>query len=354
MAHIIRAFVLFSWLVVAAKSDYWLVTVQEAEDAFPELAGCGFNYYGASAYLHFLNHPGRQATPFAETRLVMLPPYFTIEHNWPVYGGGSFAKNMARPGPEAPTENGVCRKVAARLVEWSLERFAGAVVLVHDGSGDWADGYDAPGITLEANPRVIVAKGDALATRFRPKWDISMPPPMSESMGRVRNTRDLWVHRAPTRKLGFKGTFNHATRKRAAAALHKPERGFFVVPTSDNSFDYNDMIGSSEFGLVIRGDVAFSYRFTEVVCGGAIPVVIADNWVIPFDDLVPFASYGLRVSEDNVSGVIPLVESIDAERSASMRKRALRLCHSHLVTQYHQFETLLREAHRRVEHTSTY
>ena len=226
-------------------------------------------------------------------------------------------------------------------MEQTLERFPHAAVVLHDGSGDWLDGYDAPCLRLASNPKVIVAKGDALETHFRHGWDVSMPPPMSENPGRVRSTRDLWANKQPVRKLGFKGAFNHETRRRAAAALHKPERDFFVIPTSDGSIDFNDVIGGSEFGLVMRGDVAFSYRFTETVCGGSIPVVIADNWVIPFDELVPFSIYGLRVTEANVSAVIDLVDSVDAPRSRAMRERALRFCHTHLLTQYHQFETLL-------------
>ena len=184
-------FLIILWAATLGSAMFWLVTVEDAEEAFPQLASCGFNYYGASAYLHFLHHSERMKSPQADTQLVLLPPYFTIEHNWPVYGGGNFDNNMARPGKDKPAENGVCRNSAAQLAEWALGRFPTAVVVVHDGSGDWLDGYDTEGAKLASTSRVLFAKGDALETRFRHGWDISMPPPMSESMGRVRSTRDL-------------------------------------------------------------------------------------------------------------------------------------------------------------------
>ena len=228
------------------------------------------------------------------------------------------------------------------LVGRVLKQFPRATVLAHDGSGDWKDGYDDAGKNLSSNSRVILAKGDALEQHFRRGWDISLPPPMSESLAMVRASRELRVSTDRyDRIVGFKGAMNHRTRTRAAELLHRPKQGLYVVPTSDKTIDYHQMIASSEFGLVIRGDVAFSYRFTETVCGGSVPVVIADNWVMPFDDLVPFATYGLRVDEDQIERVYNLTAAVTADAANRMRDTALRLCHAHLVTQYHQFDAML-------------
>lgn len=53
-----------------------------------------------------------------------------------------------------------------------------------------------------------------------------------------------------------------------------------------DKYDYADLLISSRFGLVPRGGGLHSYRFIEVLAAGAIPVVLADDWVIPFQEVV--------------------------------------------------------------------
>ena len=45
---------------------------------------------------------------------------------------------------------------------------------------------------------------------------------------------------------------------------------------------YQEALQESVFALAPRGDNKFSYRFTELMSAGAIPVVHADDWVWPF------------------------------------------------------------------------
>ena len=51
-------------------------------------------------------------------------------------------------------------------------------------------------------------------------------------------------------------------------------------------YDYLDLLSRSRFGLVPRGGGLHSYRFVEVLAAGAIPVVLADDWVIPFVEVL--------------------------------------------------------------------
>ena len=48
------------------------------------------------------------------------------------------------------------------------------------------------------------------------------------------------------------------------------------------NMSYVDVLAETAFGLTPRGDNKFSYRFTEVLSAGAIPVYHGDNYVFPF------------------------------------------------------------------------
>merc|ERR1719389_1347958 len=84
-----------------------------------------------------------------------------------------------------------------------------------------------------------------------------------------------------------------------------------VLAKTSESWDYDDLLHSSKFLLILRGDVEFSYRFNEVVCSGGIPVLVTDSWVPPFNELVPFESYGVLCKEDRVGELLPKLKSLN-------------------------------------------
>ncbi len=50
-------------------------------------------------------------------------------------------------------------------------------------------------------------------------------------------------------------------------------------------------------------DVLFTYRFTEAVCSGGIPVMVTSSQVPPLQDLVPFDTYGVLIRDEEIPGV---------------------------------------------------
>lgn len=45
-----------------------------------------------------------------------------------------------------------------------------------------------------------------------------------------------------------------------------------------DSYNYGGILKESHFGAASRGGNQFSYRFSEVLSAGAVPVVYADGW----------------------------------------------------------------------------
>mmetsp|Transcript_27293 Transcript_27293/g.61011 ORF Transcript_27293/g.61011 Transcript_27293/m.61011 type:complete len:310 (-) Transcript_27293:87-1016(-) len=94
------------------------------------------------------------------------------------------------------------------------------------------------------------------------------------------------------------------------------------------------MVQGAKFGLVPRGHGVYSFRLTEVLVGGAIPVVLSNGWVLPFSELLEWDAFSVRLDEvafmaDPAQALDSLVRDVSAECVASMRLRARHVAHQY-------------------------
>lgn len=67
----------------------------------------------------------------------------------------------------------------------------------------------------------------------------------------------------------------------------------------------------SVFTLAPRGDSRWSYRFTEAVCSGSVPVIIGtDGWMMPLDHLAPFDPYGIFIPAKDGNKTIQVLRTV--------------------------------------------
>jgi len=78
----------------------------------------------------------------------------------------------------------------------------------------------------------------------------------------------------------------------------------FCLPSATEEGDWGERLARAWFGVVPRGDSLFTHRLMEVVSAGAIPVIVSDGWILPFDELVDWERVGVVVREDDLEGVV--------------------------------------------------
>jgi Exostosin family len=118
----------------------------------------------------------------------------------------------------------------------------------------------------------------------------------------------------------FCGNFRAATRQNLRL-LHNGQDIYIA-----NRLPPNETMGSAlrktVFALAPRGDNLFSYRFTEIMSTGAIPVVHADGWMLPFDTpLVDWNDIVVRIPENRANETVDILKLIPAARRCEMRRK---------------------------------
>jgi len=104
--------------------------------------------------------------------------------------------------------------------------------------------------------------------------------------------------------LSFKGNIHCSqSRNRIFKAFNKYNNGKIVVIKRENNlYDYEDLLTNSLFSLVIEGDLPWSYRLTETINAGSIPIIIKpkNKNILAFDELIDYSLFSIVINEDEI------------------------------------------------------
>jgi hypothetical protein len=356
------------------RLGFFLVTWNKTEELTPALGACGITVYADLVYKVLEEHPQRVDT-VDEAAVLVFPPYLAWETNWPVYKGEN---NMLREGGECAylayeTAHALIGVVNA-LNSTHRHHYPRKLLML-----DSYPYYSHLPDEAHTNSDFIWAKLNMLESYAR-RQDISMPPPLPPSSSpdlllamvpkehrepiagikKGASSKNQQAQKGRRRRnyfLTFLGNFHsHPVRPRFGQMLHDPSEGVIVVDSHSTEavlYDFTDLLVNTSFTLVLRGDKEFSYRFTEAVCSGSVPVLVSDGWIVPFSQhLVPFQDYGVQVSEDAEAGRVlsTLRALIDEEgRWEAMQKKALNVCQTSMVSVQKSTEAMLSIALHTVE-----
>jgi hypothetical protein len=106
-------------------------------------------------------------------------------------------------------------------------------------------------------------------------------------------------------------------------------------PSIPNKKDLNEryieMLGSSEFSLCPRGTGISSVRLFESMAMGAIPVVIADGYKFPLQNVIKWTDISIQVKQSQISKIGKVLhENYTKDGINDMRERMLRIYDEYL------------------------
>ena len=206
-------------------------------------------------------------------------------------------------------------------------------------------------------PGVVQAFVGAATTHFVPFTDIAWPAPLHPRFDEkaARAARDTGACDRAARPVfaSILGTASHAVRATLAAALanqtdalasaRDPTKDMADGRTGGERDDYLKsrldalrcervspdaavaVMACSRFVLAPRGHMLHSSRLLEALSIGAVPVVVSDGWVLPFEhDLVDWAAVAIRVAEADAGRVADILRTVSDERWCAMQRAGRR------------------------------
>jgi len=305
---------------------FYLPAFGQFEQHFPGLALCHITTYAAIVQAAAMKSPCRAATP-AEADIYMLPPYSALECNWPGYGAG-------RCDSQANTYRAGDLRCEAEIVNVAIrlqKQYVGKRMLIISQNPEWVPyNLDKASYSIEGH---IWAKVNSLSGIYRPHVDFSMAP---AAVDRCSKTPAKAYDEPVTHKkyfMSFLGAMQnsyevppnqHFIRQVLARQFNNGKDQ--VIVSSGQGYDFDELLQTSRFNLILRGDVEFSYRFNEAVCSGGVPVLVTDKWIPPFNEFLPFESYGVLVNENDLDGLVIILKALSDAEVEMRRKNARIFC----------------------------
>jgi len=92
-----------------------------------------------------------------------------------------------------------------------------------------------------------------------------------------------------------------------------------ILPSTDND-SYLNLLFKSRFSLLPRGNgCALSYRHIEAMNTGSIPVIISDDYALPFSESIDWDSCSIRIKESELDNLLEIIKS-NLDREDELRE----------------------------------
>ncbi|KAH1201876.1 putative glycosyltransferase [Glycine max] len=159
---------------------------------------------------------------------------------------------------------------------------------------------------------------------FHPNRDVSIPevylpvgklgPP---SLGQHPNSRTILAF--------FAGGVHGEIRKILLKHWKDKDNEVRVHEYLPKSQNYTKLMGQSKFCLCPSGHEVASPRVVEAIHAGCVPVIICDNYSLPFSDVLHWSQFSVEVSVQKIPEIKSILQSISRKKYLRLHMNVLRV-----------------------------
>lgn len=160
---------------------------------------------------------------------------------------------------------------------------------------------------------------------FNPRKDASFPE-INIQTGEIPNLTESSASKLDRPILAFFAGGRHG-RIRPALFHHWIDKddSLLVYETLPESLSYSEMMGKSKFCLCPSGHEVASPRIPEAIYADCVPVLISENYVLPFSDVLKWESFSIIVSVREIPDLKRILMGIPEEEYARMLQNLMQV-----------------------------
>lgn len=89
--------------------------------------------------------------------------------------------------------------------------------------------------------------------------------------------------------------------------------------------NYFKLMGSSKFCLCPSGYEVASPRIVTAITLGCVPVIISDNYTLPFSDVIKWSKFSIHVPSGKIPKLKRILQRVSDKRYFQMQKRVIQV-----------------------------
>lgn len=110
--------------------------------------------------------------------------------------------------------------------------------------------------------------------------------------------------------------FEHWKDKDSDVQVHE------YLPKGQN---YAQLMGKSKFCLCPSGFEVGSPRIVESISAGCIPVIIKDDYCLPFSDVLDWSKFSIHIPVQKIKDIKMILQAIPYKRYVKLQKRVVKV-----------------------------
>jgi Exostosin family len=192
---------------------------------------------------------------------------------------------------------------------------------------------------LYPGPKLVFVSLSAYrAAGSKLQQELGLPPPALQTCNLTEQQRNQIMTCDAENNRKYLLTYSGQMRTQVRKDLSKLNNDKDILiqnsrRVSDKKARFQDWASASIFSAAPRGDNLFSYRFSEVMSCGSIPVVHADFWVYPFvPELIDWGSVAVIIPEALSNQTLDILHNISLQDRCLRRQRVLEIFEKYFKT----------------------